>query len=94
MIRMIQLTDNLAVIADDMQYIVGRPIERERNGRTVVEIRSPRYYPTLAGAVYGAVSQTMRDKVKKEEITNLKDFLSEYKRIDGEFRSLLSPLER
>jgi hypothetical protein len=33
---MIQLTENIAVIADDLQYLVGRPVTRERNGETVV----------------------------------------------------------
>ena len=65
---MIQLTENLAVIADDLQYILGKPVQRERNGSTVTEIRRPRYYPTLEGAVRGAVVQTVRDRVQSEEI--------------------------
>ena len=90
---MIQLTENLAVTADDLQYIVGRPIQRERNGSQVIEIRRPRYCPTLAGAVKYAVDQALRDKVAENEITTLREFLSEYHHINEEFRSLLKPLE-
>ena len=90
---MIQLTENLAVIADDLQYIVGKSVQRERNGEAVIEMRRPQYYPTLAGAVRGAVSQAMRDKVEENEITTLREFLSEYQHINEEFRSLLKPLE-
>lgn len=90
---MIQLTENLAVIADDLQYILGKPIQRERNGATVTEIRRPRYYPTFEGAVRGAVAQTLRDKVQSEEITTFRDFLQEHKRITDEFKELLNPLE-
>ena len=90
---MIQLTENLAVIADDLQYIVGKPVQRERNGTTVTEIRRPRYYPTLAGAVRGAVSQAMRDKVASEEITPLREFLAESGRMQAEFENMLKPLD-
>ncbi len=90
---MIQLTENLAVIADDLQYILGKPVQRERNGSIVTEIRRPRYYPTLEGAVRGAVVQTVRDRVQSEEITTLRDFLREYKHITDEFKELLNPLE-
>ena len=90
---MIQLTENLAVIADELQYIVGKPVERERNGQPVISMLKPRYYPTLAGAVREAVSQAMRDKVAAEEITTLRAFLTEYRRLDDEFRRLLEPLE-
>lgn len=90
---MIQLTENLAVTADDLQYIVGRPIQRERNGSQVIEIRRPRYCPTLAGAVKYAVDQALRDKVAADEITTLQEFLMEHKQIDKAFRKLLEPLE-
>ena len=90
---MVQLTEDLAVIADDLQYIVGRPVTRERGGEPVLEIRRPRYYPTLAAAVRGAVSQAMRDKVAANDISTLREFLAENKRINDEFRSLLEPLE-
>ena len=56
-------------------------------------MRKPRYYPTLAGAVREAVSQAMRDKVAAEEITTLRVFLTEYRRLDDEFRRLLELLE-
>ena len=90
---MIQLTENLAVIADELQYIVGKPVERERNGQPVVCWRTPRYYPTLAGGVGVAVSPAMGYKGAGEEITTLRAFLTEYRRLDDEFRRLLEPLE-
>ncbi len=90
---MIQLTETLAVIADDQQYILGIPTERNRDGKSAVTMRKPRYYPTLAGAIRGAVCQSMRDKVAASEITTLLAFLEEEKRLDGQFRELLAPLE-
>ena len=90
---MIQLTENLAVMADDLQYILGKPVRRERNDKAVIEIQRPRYYPTLEGAVRAAVVQTLRDKVQSEEITTLRTFLLEHKRVTDEFKELLAPLE-
>lgn len=90
---MIQLTETLAVVADDQQYILGIPTERKREGKAAVTMRRPRYYPTLAGAVRAAVSQAMREKVAADEITTLRAFLEEAERMDARFRELLAPLE-
>ena len=46
---MIQLTENLAVIADDLQYIVGKPVQRERNGEAVIEMRCVEQYHRQCG---------------------------------------------
>lgn len=73
---MIYLTDKLAVTADSECYMVGRPVEtaKESGGKRckAPKLRSPRYYSTLAGAVRGAVSTTLRQKVAASEITSCK----------------------
>lgn len=87
---MIQLTDNVAVTADQYQYIVGTPRTRPDKGIT---INKPRYYTTLAGAVKGALSQALRDKVADGTITTLRGWLDEYQKITNEFTKRLEPLE-
>lgn len=69
---MIRLTGNIAVTADERQYIVGRP--RTRPGKGVV-LDGPRYYTTMAGVVKAAVSQCLRDRVADGAITELRDWL-------------------
>lgn len=91
---MIQLTEDLAVTADTLQYIVGTPVRRVFKGATSVEMKNPKYYPTLAQAVRGAVKKALRDKVAKEEIKSLKEFLFECEKIEAEFKRMLEPLER
>lgn len=86
---MIQLTDNLAVTADQHQYIAGTPRIRPDKG---VTIDNPRYYTTLSGAVKGAVSQTMRDMVSDGTITTLRGWLDEYQKATDEFAKQLEPL--
>lgn len=87
---MIQLTDNLVVTADQYQYIVGTPRTRPDKGIT---IDKPRYYTTLAGAVKGALSQALRDKVADGTVTTLRGWLDEYQKITDAFTELVKPLE-
>lgn len=87
---MIQLTDKLAVKADNECYIVGEP--RERLGKAV-ELVNPRYYPTLAQAVCGALSITLRQRVADDEITTLKDFLREAEKLRNDLTNKLEGLE-
>ncbi len=94
---MIQLTDKLAVTADNECYIVGKPIETvtvngEKRSKTV-RMRSPRFYPTLAQAVRGAVSVTLRQKVASDEITTLSEFVRQEKQLHEEFTKRLEDLE-
>ena len=86
---MIQLTDNLAITADDMQYIVCTPRQRA-DGRPVM--RSPRYYTNLAQAVRAAVVRAIRQKVAGEEITTLRGCIDEMERLTREFEKLTEPL--
>ncbi|MGI6255705.1 MAG: hypothetical protein ACOYJZ_08745 [Acutalibacter sp.] len=94
---MIRLTDKLAVVADTECYIVGVPVEPEKESggkrSKAPKVRSPRYYPTLAQAVRGAVSTTLRQKVALEEITTLSEFIRQEKQLQEEFTKRLEDLE-
>ncbi|WP_217959736.1 hypothetical protein [Acutalibacter muris] len=86
---MIQLTKDLVMSADDYNYIVGKPVQRE--GRGVI-IKNPRYYPTVAHAVRGALSLTMRQLVADEAITTLQEFIAEQERLYHELQEKIAPL--
>lgn len=94
---MIYLTDKLAVTADSECYMVGRPVEtvQESGGKRckAPKLRSPRYYSSMAQAVRGAVSTTLRQKVAASEITSLEEFLRQEKALQEHFTKLLEPLE-
>ena len=75
---MIYLTDKLAVTADSECYMAGKPRQRAGKG---VSVDNPRYYPTLAQAVRGAVSTTLRQKVAASEITTPRQISAEKSRI-------------
>ena len=94
---MITLTDKLAVTADSECYVVGRPVEtvQESGGKRckAPKLRSPRYYSTLAQAVRGAVSTTLRQKAAASEITTLQEFIRQEKALQEHFTKLLEPLE-
>ncbi len=87
---MIQLTDKLAVMADDECYIVGKP--RARAGRAI-ELRNPSYYTTLAQAARAALSRALRAEVQDGSITTLQGFLQEAERLTADFTEKLKPLE-
>lgn len=86
----IYLTDKLAVTADKRQYIVGTPKQREGRGP---EMKHPRYYPTMALAINGALSTTLRHEVSDGTIDTLDKFLREAERIIDDFRCKLKPYE-
>ena len=69
---MIQLTKNLAMIADDSCYIVGTPREKADKG---VVLDKPTYYTTAAQAVQGALHRAMRQAIKDGSITTLREFV-------------------
>lgn len=87
---MIYLTDKLAVTADSECYMVGKPRQRAGKG---VSVDSPRYYSTLAQAVRGAVSTTLRQKVAANEITTLQEFIRQEKELQEEFAKKLEVLD-
>lgn len=94
---MIYLTDKLAVTADSECYMVGRPVEtvQESGGKRckAPKLRSPRYYSTMAQAVRGAVSTTLRQKVAASEITTLQEFIRQEKALEAEFTKKLEVLD-
>ncbi len=65
---MIQLTDNLAMTADEYCYIVGQPRTRPGKGLTM---EKPRYYSTAAQAVTAALETALRHGVADGTITSL-----------------------
>ena len=74
---MIQMTDNLAMTADEYSYIVGQPRTRPDKGVVLVK---PRYYPTAAQAVSAALQMTLRKGVADGTITTLSQFIQEQER--------------
>lgn len=87
---MIQLTEKIAVTADERQYIVGEP--RQRRGRGL-ELRDPRYFATMRQVVLYAISRTLREKVENGDIITLQQFVEEQGRLQEEFTKQLKGLE-
>ena len=83
---MIQITEDLAITADGYQYILGKPVARPRKGAQSVEIKNPRYFPTMGHAINGALSQAMRSNVADGNIQVLKSWLNEYAALQERFR--------
>lgn len=91
---MIKLTDKLSVSADGNQYTLGTPVTTTtKDGKTITTMRSPTYYTTMAGCLKAAASQALKHGVSDGEITTLRGFLSEEKRLQDEFAKLLEPLD-
>jgi hypothetical protein len=92
----LRITDNLVIMADDCQYVVGKPRNwTNKAGKAVVVIGSDRkYFTDLSSAAKWAINKTMRDKVRSNVITELRDFAAEQKRMLDEFAELLKPLEK
>ena len=87
---MIKLAENLVIIADEHQYIVGRPWERRaKAGNVSISIRDPRYYTTLSTALKSAMHTMLRSGVADGTICTLQDFIGEQQRLQGEFAKML-----
>ena len=89
---MIELPGGLAIIADEHQYIVGRPRKAAQGDNKAGKMSNPGYYRTLACAVKEAAAQAMREKVRTDEITGLKEFIAEYQKVIAEIQELTEPL--
>lgn len=87
---MIQLTKDIAMIADDHCYSIGRP--RQRKGRAVT-LKDPKYYSTVDKAVQGALNWAMRMSVADGSITTLREFIDEQERLKSELQKLVEPLK-
>ena len=83
---MIRLTDEIAITADDMQYIVGRPYTSPRGA---VKIKNPKYYHKLSAALQQAVTDCVRAGVADERITELRQVVAEQARLEQEFSEKL-----
>lgn len=87
---MIQLTDTLALTADEHNYIVGRA--RQRAGRGI-ELDSAGYFTSITQTVLYAVSQDMRERVAKNQVTTLGQFAEEQARLQADFMRKIERLE-
>ena len=87
---MIQLTDNLVMIADDYCYTVGRPRKRADKG---LVLDHPTYYTTAGQAVQGALNQAMRQAVKDGSVTTLREFIQEQERQSAYLERLIFAID-
>lgn len=71
---MIYLTDEIAMTADSMQYIVGKPVQRPGKG---VVMQNPKYYRKLSAALQQAVADCIRAGVADGRITELRQITAE-----------------
>lgn len=83
---MIYLTDEIALTADSMQYIVGKPVERPGKG---VEMKDPKYCHKLSTALQMAVAVCVRAGVADGSITELRQVVAEQTRLEQEFSEKL-----
>ena len=91
---MIKLTDTISITSDDLQYIVGMPVERRgKAGKAYIEMIKPTYHINLASALKSAIERAMREKVADGSITTLRDFITELRKLEEEFAKLIQPLE-
>lgn len=90
---MIKLTDEIYVMSDVAQYIVGKPTTAVSKGVERVVIQKPRYYTNMSQLLRATVSQALKYGVKNETITTLREYVKETERLQDEFRRLLEPLE-
>ncbi len=91
---MIKLTDNLAIVADEHQYIVGKPRHKtDKAGKVITVIDKPTYHTSLSTALKSAVAHAMREKVAEGTVTTLRGYLDELKQVQADFAALLKPME-
>lgn len=84
--NMIYLTDEVALTADSMQYIVGKPVQRPGKG---VEMQNPKYYHNLNAALQQAVADCIRASVADSRITELRQVVAEQARLEQVFSEKL-----
>lgn len=83
---MIYLTDEIALTADDMQYIVGRPYKYP-SGK--IQFKNARYYHKLSAALQQTVADCVRAGVADGRITELRQIVAEQARLEQEFSEKL-----
>lgn len=91
---MIQLTDNLAIFADEHQYILATPrASVSKDGKPTTRMSNPRYFSTLTTALKQAVALSVRSGVADGSITALRDCIDLQQRLQDEFSRKLKPLD-
>ncbi|MGI6635104.1 MAG: hypothetical protein ACOX7B_08030 [Christensenellales bacterium] len=87
---MIQLWDGYAIMADEYQYILGRPTETKSKGE--VRMRGVTYHGTLAKAVSCFRKIQARETIKQNDMS-LGQALAALSELDKRFYMLLEGLE-
>lgn len=87
---MIQLTEDLAMTANEYGYIVGTPRTKAGNG---VVLDHPTYHATAAQAVSSALQRTMHKAVQDGTVTTFAGFIQEQGRLHAEFERMTQGLE-
>jgi len=64
---MIHVIDDYVIECDGVQYIVGKLGKVKRKGESVVLLRAPTYYSSLAGALTAISKRLRMDKLKHFE---------------------------
>lgn len=83
---MIYLTDEIALTADSVQYIVGKPTQRSGKG---VEMKEAKFYTSLHTALCQTVADCIRAEVADGRITELRQVVAEQARLEQEFAEKL-----
>ena len=83
---MIYLADEIAITADDMQYIVGRPYTSPSGA---VKIKNPKYFHDLNAALQQAVADCIRAGVADNRITELRQVVAEQAWLEQAFSEKL-----
>lgn len=89
---MIKLTDEIYVISDGTQYIVGKPVTVISKGVERIQMQKPSYYSNMSQVLRETVSKALKHGVQNESITTLRDYAKELERLQEEFKRLLEPL--
>lgn len=94
---MIQLTEELFMIANDRCYTVGKVNKQrsngEQGGRKAPKLLSPTYYTTVDQAVRGALNRAMRQAMEDGSVTTLREFIREQDRQRAGLEKLIASLE-
>ena len=88
---MIELIGGYCIKSDRKQFIVGR-VKKDAEGHS--RFKDPRYFSKMPAAVEEALRRLMCEKVADGQITTLQQFLTEAKRLRGEFDKILNTEER
>lgn len=66
---MITLWDGWAIDSDPYQYILGKPENRNLNGRIIVEMKHATYHGTLWKALESFYNHQVRESIKENDST-------------------------